>query len=457
MTTSLRTRLSRAVAATSLTLVAGLTLAGCMSTSAEPSAPVGIAPPLRDDQHVDITFESYNLAQAGLWTDTVNQLIDEFESEHPNITVTGQAPQGSSSGNTATVSSVQKQLLGGDPPDVAQLTFDTFDFTANQLGAKPLSDLVSKEELAEAVGGEHPIHPNALALTQWNGETVGMPYVFSTPVMFYNEDALADAGITDPDFSTWESTQKIAEKVSARTGKPSLDVPCVSTGGNWCMQGLFRSNGARVLSEDRSTIEFDSPEAVDTVDRFAGLFTDGVLRNADAATSQEGLGKGDVQMVLTTSALQGSMMKAADSAGWTLKAAPMPAFAGKTAVPTNSGSGLYVFSDDAAKQRASWEFIRFMTSDRAYEVISSQIGYLPLRSGLVDDGQPLHQWMVDNPLVEPNLEQLDHMQPWVSYPGNSYAQVDTLLADAIEQSVYYGADTTSTLQRAADRAQKLID
>lgn len=437
--------------------VACLALAGCMGTSAEPVPDVGVAPPLSDDQNVEIVFESYNLTQAGTWTETVNQLIDEFEEQHPNITVTGQAPQNISGDNTATVASVQKQLLGGTPPDVGQLTFDTMDFTASHLGAKPLSDLVEEDELEEAFGGENPIHPNARALTEWDDEVIGMPYVFSTPVLFYSDDALKAAGITDPDFSTWESVEEIAEQVTRHTGKPSIDVSCVVTGGNWCMQGLFRSNGAQVLSEDRTQIEFDSPEAVDTVDRFADMYEGGLMRNADASTTQEGLANGDVAMMLNTSAIQGMVMDSAESAGWSLKAAPMPAFAGQDAVPTNSGSGLFVLSDDADKQRASWEFIKFMTSDRAYELISSKIGYLPLRTGLVDEGQPLHEWFTENPLVKPNLDQLEVMEPWVSYPGNSYAQVDTLLANAIENSIFYGGDTDELMTGAARRAQSLIE
>ncbi len=451
-------RLRRFAACGALALAASLPLAACATGSSATDSAASVVPELAEDQQVEIVFESYNLTQAGVWTDTVTQLIEEFEEQHPNISVTAQPTQGAAAAAGNYVGSVQTQLLAGDPPDVAQLTFDALEYTATQLGAKPLSDLVSEAELEEAFGGENPMHPNARVLADWEGKTYGMPYVFSTPVMYYNATALADAGITGtPDLSTWDKVEEVAAQVSAETGKPSLDISCTVKGGSWCMQGLFKSNGGEVLSEDRSTIGFGSDAAVATVERFAEMSDAGVLRSADASAQMEGLAKGDTAMILITSALQGMFMQAAEAGGWTLAAAPMPAFEGQEAVPTNSGSALFVLSDDPAKQRAGWELIKFLTSDRAYELISSQIGYLPLRTGLVEEGGALADWAASNPLIEPNLDQLERMEPWLSYPGNSYVQVDDLLATAIEDVVYYGKPAESTMTEAAERAQELID
>ena len=451
-------RYRRTAGAGVLAVSAALALAACTSPGAASDSAASVVPELASDQQVEIVFESYNLTQAGVWTDTVNQLLEEFEAEHPNITVKAQPTQGASLAAGNYVGSVQTQLLAGNPPDVAQLTFDALEYTATQLGAKPLSDIVSTEELEEAFGGENPMHPNARVLADWDGKTYGMPYVFSTPVLFYNATALADAGVSgEPDLSTWDKVEEVAKQVSAKTGKPSLDVGCTVKGGSWCMQGLFKSNGAEVLSDDRKTIGFGSDEAIATVERFAEMSKAGILRNADTSAQLEGLAKGDVAMTLTTSALQGMFMQSAAAGGWKLAAAPMPSFGSHEAVPTNSGSALFVLSEDPAKQRAGWELIKFLTSDRAYELISSQIGYLPLRTGLTEEGGVLADWVAANPLVKPNLQQLDRLEPWVSYPGNSYVQVDDLLATAIEEAVYFGKPARETMTEAADRAQQLID
>ncbi|WP_138417433.1 extracellular solute-binding protein [Sinomonas gamaensis] len=446
----------RALALTAAAAAAALTLSACGGASTG-SAASAVIPELAPDQKVDITFESYNLAQAGVWSDTINGLVSEFEKAHPNITVHAQPPQGGGAVGSNTISSVQTQLLAGHAPDVAQLTFDGLDFAATQLGAQPISDLVGKTAIDDALGGAHPFNPNAKHLADWNGKTYGIPYVFSTPVLFYNATMLAQAGVpADADLSTWDKVEAAAKAVTAKTGKPSLDISCTSIGGNWCMQGLFKSDGAQVLSDDRKTIEFGSDAAVDTVTKLSQLTKDGVLRNADPNAQYEGLPKGDTAFILTTSALQGSFMQAAAKGGWQLKAAAMPAFGSKPAVPTNSGSALFVLSQDPAKQRAGWELIKWMTSDHAYEQISTKIGYLPLRTSLTQPGGSLYDWAQKNPLIAPNLSQLDRLQPWVSYPGNSYVQVDDILGKAVEAVVYYGKDPKATMQDAQKRAQDLI-
>jgi multiple sugar transport system substrate-binding protein len=115
-----------------------------------------------------------------------------------------------------------------------------------------------------------------------------------------------------------------------------------------------------------------------------------------------------------------------------------------------------VFSNDPAKQRAGWELIKFLTSEQAYVTISSKIGYLPLRTSLVNDPNGLQSWAAKNPLVKPNLDQLAHMEPWISFPGTNYLQIRDGMMDAVENSVYQGADPQTALTAAKDRAAPLV-
>lgn len=447
---------TRALALAGVTAIA---LTGCATagtTTAESTTDV--IPELADDQQVEIVFESYNLLQAGAWTDTIEGLVADFEAEHPNITVKAQPTQTTGSAGSNTVGSVQTQMLAGNPPDVAQLTFDTLDFAVTELGAQPVEQLVGSDAVDEALGGEHPMHERAATLGDWDGELYGMPYVFSTPVLFYNASALEAAGLpADVDLSTWDAVEEAAATVTAQTGKPSLSISCAVKGGSWCMQGMIRSAGGQVLSDDRTTIEFGEEGAVAAVQELRDLFDAGVLANEDSTAQYESFARGDTVFQLNTSALQSTFMAAAAAGGWELANTGMPAFGDEQVVPTNSGSALFMFSQDPAKQRASWEFMRFMTSDHAYEKISTGIGYLPLRTSLTEEGGALHDWTQSNPLVQPNLDQLDDLEPWVSYPGDSYVQVDDLLATAIEDAVFYGKDPAATMADAQERAQGLIE
>jgi multiple sugar transport system substrate-binding protein len=160
-------------------------------------------------------------------------------------------------------------------------------------------------------------------------------------------------------------------------------------------------------------------------------------------------------MVLTTSAYQRSLMNAAKGK-YDLRAAKMPAFSGKPAVPTNSGSGLFILAKDPLKQRAAWELMKFLTSKQGYTTITTKIGYLPLRLDIVKDPKYLATWVAENPLIMPNIDQLSRLQPWESIPGNNYKQIQKIEVQAVNEAVFGKGNVAAIMQDAQKRAQALM-
>ncbi|MEU8782772.1 ABC transporter substrate-binding protein [Streptomyces sp. NPDC048637] len=419
------------------------------------SSPV---PELKPNQKVSITFESYNFGQAGPWTDTFTALIKKFEQAHPNIKVTAQKPQGNSPNPAAdAVSSVQNETASGNPPDVAQLGFGDLDYAVNGLGAKPLDDLVGKSAVRKNFAGAHPYAAKARTLGDWKGKTFGVPFVFSTPVLYYNATLFREAGL-DPAKppKTWGEVAKDALAIKKKTGKDGHYSDCLTKiATDWCWQSMVRSNGGRVLSEDRAKLTFDQPPAVEAAKTAQRMVKSGATPKLSQEQAYNEFARGGMGMILETSAIQGVFMKGAKDK-WDLRATTSPGYQGKTVIPTNSGSALFVYSKDPAKQRAAWDLITFLTSDEAYTMISSKIGYLPLRTGLVDDPKGLQTWARQNPLIRPNLDQLARLEPWQSFPGKNYIQARNEMLDAVEKIVYQGADAQSTLTGARKQASKLL-
>ena len=166
--------------------------------------------------------------------------------------------------------------------------------------------------------------------------------------------------------------------------------------------------------------------------------------------------RGRLGFFLSTSAIQGALIKAS-TGHFDLRAAAMPGFGDRAPVPTNSGAGLYLFAREPAKQRAGWELMKFLTSPEAQTVITEQIGYLPLRNGLVDDPAFLKEFAdTQRGLIEPNLAQLDRLEAADAFAGPNFEQVTTLLMEATDKVVFRGGDPVGTLGRAQERATKLL-
>lgn len=194
-----------------LLLLAALALvAGCMPAPAPIAPPqdgqarASYPPPLTADQRVSISFANYNVASAGIGKEATEELVAEFTRAHPNIEVTFRPiPSGELMAKT------QADVVAGNPPDLAQLIMADLEFVANDLRAKPIDTLVPPDEYQAYVKGEYPLHPRGLKLTELEGRTYGIPYVFSTPTLFYNADLFRQAGL-DPDKppTTWTEVKQ---------------------------------------------------------------------------------------------------------------------------------------------------------------------------------------------------------------------------------------------------------
>jgi multiple sugar transport system substrate-binding protein len=403
--------------------------------------------PLTADQNVTIRFYSYNLGNAAFGPGT-EKLIAEFMAANPNITVEGVPVPG----NEMTAR-VQADIVAGTPPDVAQLIFDGLDFIATNFNAKPLETIVPPEELAAHFEG---FSSNGLQLGRLNELTYGLPFTFSTPVMFYNADLFRAAGL-DPDMppTTWEQVKEYALQIAEATEADGVHIAGLG-GFDWIVQSLIGSNGGQVLSDDRTTIEFGSEAAIGAISMWQDLRLSGAHSQLTDAEITESMFTGNLGMYLQSSAIQRTLISNAETNGWELRAAAMPAFGEQPTTPVNSGSALFIFSDDAARQRAAWEFLKFVTSERGYTIITSDIGYLPLRPAIVEDPQYLQPWAEANPLVYPNLEQLTRLRQWVSYPGPNWRQIETILLESVQQAVTSDGDVAAIMTDAAARAQALM-
>jgi multiple sugar transport system substrate-binding protein len=397
---------------------------------------------------VTLRVENYNLASAGVGRDATLEMIAAFERRSPNVKVDAKATR-----DQEIFPSVQAQVVAGTPPDVVQFLLREWDLNVENLPLVPLDELVPPDELRQHLAGKHAFHPRAVALTQRKNKTYGLAYVFSTPTLFYNATLFGQAGL-DPERSpqTWEEVAAAAARIKERTGNDGLYIACIEN--DWCAQGILLSNGARVMNPDRARVSFGEPAAVEVYRFWQGMVQSGAHSSLSAADSQAAFQAGKMGMLLQTSAVQGALLGSAQGK-FELRSAGMPRFGARPAVPVNSGSGLAVLSQDPVKRRAAWELVKHLTTEDAFQVITTQIGYLPLRPGMLDDEQYLKNWP-NRSVILPNIRQLDELQPSLSYPGQNHLRIRDLFLDTLQRVLYRGEDAGRSFADAQTRAQALM-
>ncbi|WP_246504745.1 ABC transporter substrate-binding protein [Microvirga antarctica] len=422
-----------------------IALAGAIATLSATALHAQMA--AKVDKPVTITFYNYNLASASAGADATRDLIREFMALNPNITVKG-VPVPSNE----ILSRVQADMAAGQQPDVAQLVFRDLIYIANDLGANALEDMVPKQELAAHFTG---MIPQGLELGKVDGKTYGLAYTFSTPILYYNADLFRQAGL-DPDKPprTWAEVKSAGEAIRQKTGKhgffPGAYGP---VDGTFVYQAIAMSNGGQVRNGNKLT--FADGEGMEAVSMLREMVDSGAHARIDVASPGDTMASGNLGMFLYTSALQSSLLKSAEGK-FELRVAAMPAFGEKATRPTNSGSALFVLSQDPQKQRASYELLKFLTDRHAYTIITTKIGYLPLRLDIVDDPNYLAGWVAEHPMIRPNLEQLNRLTANVAFPGPNYRQVEKMMMDGVREAIFGKGDAVKTLQTAQTDAQRLM-
>jgi len=396
---------------------------------------------------VTITFYNYNLATASAGADATRELLAKFEEENPNIKVeTVGVP------SNEIVTRLQADMAAGQQPDVAQLVFRDLIYIASDLGANALEDMAGPAGYAALTDG---MIPRGLDLGKVEDKTYGLAYTFSTPILYYNADLFRAAGL-DPENppKTWAEVKAAADAIVEKTDADGFFPGAYGPAdGTFVYQAILMSNGGKV--RDGNTLTFADENGLEAVQMLRDMVDSGAHARLDPANPQEAMAAGQLGMYLYTSALQNSLSKSAEG-NWELRVAGMPSFGDKPTAPTNSGSALYTFSKDPIKQRASYELMKFLTSKFGYTIITSKIGYLPLRLDIVDDPEFLGAWTEAHPLIRPNLEQLSRLTPNVAFPGPNYRQAEAMMKEAVTEAVLGTGDVTETLTAAQDNAQTLM-
>jgi multiple sugar transport system substrate-binding protein len=423
-----------------LTALSALVLAGCSSPATSASGPA--------DGPVTIRFASYNYGTPDLGGQGVQQLIDGFRKDHPNITV---APEGGSTAELYT--RVQAQAAAGDPPDIAQIGWSKLASAATTLPLVPIDQLADPADVTATTAA---LVPAALAAGKVDGKLVAMPFAISTPTMFVNAKLFQAAGL-DPANPprTWADVKTAALAIKARTGQQGFYVSAANSAkSDFLTQSLINSNGGSLLSGS-GAVQLDSPAAVGALQMLGDLTRSGAqpsIPDEDAV----GLFKaGKLGMYVTSTALMASFSAAAKD-NFELRTAPLPQFGDQPARPTYSGAGLVVLSKDKARQAAAWEFLKYLSSEPAYTIITQKIGYLPLRTESISD-PALAPYLTGQPSIQPALTQLTNVAPYQSMPGPRGDQARQIMQDnAVSPIMLQGADAPSTVATVSKRLHELL-
>lgn len=398
-----------------------------------------------------VQIEYWHVASESFGGSTVKELVKEFNAAHPDIKVVEKYNPDMYKGLTQ---NLQASLAANKRPDVVQMGYSYLNYAADNFPYTDITEMIPKVSSGDASYLQDTFLPNVLDLAKSNnGKQVGIPYSVSVPVLYYNPEIFTQAGL-DPNNppKTWQEVQAAAKQIKDRTGDMGFFMQ--EYADNWAQQALMESNGAEMLKKTNGKIEaaFDTPEAAQAYELLATMVKDGTALHATNDEAFQAFLSGKLGMVCTTI---GKRANFEQTAKFPVKAVAFPSFAGKQLKVPAGGNFLMVFSTDPAKQKAAWEFIKFLESPQSLLKWDTGTGYLPPRKGIEQDAD-FKKLIDSNANIQAALSTMPNLVQWASFPGAHGLQAEQVLIDARDQILSGQVPAAQALHDAAAKINQMI-
>ena len=348
--------------------------------------------------------------QGGL---TVEELVSNFNEQNDHIEVVAKYNPDMYKG---LMQNLQAETAAGNTPAIVQIGWAFLDYFNNNFAYTSPQDAIDRFDSKDATFLTDNFLPNILDLAcTADGQQVGIPYSLSNPVLYVNTDLLEEAGISNTSPETWEEVFAMCAQIKEKTGKYGLYVQEPSD--FWAQQAILESNGAKLLerhSDGSYEATFASEEGIEAMQTYA----DNVQFEAISVKS--------------------------------------PVWEGKERKVCAGGCFLAITAQEDEQIKAAWEFEKYLYSVESMAAWTIGTGYVPPRKDVADAPNGLKDFLAENQMMTPAIEQMGEMVKWTAWPGDAGLSGEQIMLDARDQILGGEVTAAEGLKNAQEQINALL-
>lgn len=291
------------------------------------------------------------------------------------------------------------------------------------------------------------------------GKVNSVPFNASSPVLYFNKDLMAEAGLdSENPPTTFAGVMDTCETFSAA----NTEVACVAlTPYSWLFEEWMSQQNAVMLNngngrEARATASNIDSEAGRAIFAFYKELNDrGFLTNtgtlADTTGTNAIFGEQQSLMTINSTAGLGNLLAAAEESGFELGVGemPVPADTARNGVSIGGASIWVSASAEAPEAEAALDFALFLTDTENMADWHEVTGYYPVRTSSVELLRE-EGWFDSNPLQIVAFNQLLETKPNIANAGpltGANIEMRTLIEQNL-QKVLSGQEVAAVAQAA---------
>lgn len=393
---------------------------------------------------------NFPVAVGGPITAIIDEYAATFNAANPDIKV---VPVYTGSYQD-TIARTLTQIRGGDSPAMAVLlSVDTFTLYDEDV-------LVALDDLATTEADKAfltDFFPAFLANGQVGGKVWSLPFQRSTPVLYWNKAAFAEAGL-DPEVppTTWAEMVEMGKALVQRdaSGNVTRWGVRIPTSGfpYWLFQGLTTANDSFLMNADGNEVYFDSPGVVEAAEFLVALSAEhGVMAPGiiEWGATPQAFFEGESAMIWTTT---GNLTNIRSNAPFDFGVAMLPANK-RPGAPTGGGN-LFIFNtvpDDV--QKAAFEFAKWLTSPEMAADWSIRTGYVAV-SPAAWETEAMKAYAAEFLPATVARDQLEYATAELSTHENQ--RVTRVLNDALQAAILGQKTPAQALAEAQAEATRIL-
>lgn len=381
-------------------------------------------------------------------------IAEAFMKQHPDIRIKYRTPAKNYGDGHQTV---LRQALTNNLPDVWYSGYNNFGelvATLSKRGQITEITPLLKAEGKAWIGKNYA--PNVLALAQVEGKQWGMPFNASTPIVYYNLDLVKAAGGDPANLpSDWDGAIALGKKISALgSDVDGLAYSVSEWGADWLWQALIFNFGSDMMNAGKTKVAFDSDaglKAVKLARRFV-VETGMPFLSEDQTIQQFAAGKLGIFFGSTAEVrVMGKLV--GDKFAWKTDFYPI-ADKKNGGLPVG-GNTAVILTNDPAKVKAAWEFLKFVSGPEGQKIAVLGSGYMPVNLRATET-RYLGDHYKQNPDWTTSMKQWPVAKDWFGYPGGKSGRI-WKSQSAILNSIMRGEiDPEAGLKELVETTERLV-
>lgn len=365
-------------------------------------------------------------------------IAEEFMKRQSDIKVQFRAPAASYDEGHQTM---LRQAVTNQLPDVY--------YSGYHLLAELVRTLVKRNQITEvgplldkedAAWRKANYADSVLALGKVDGRTYGLAFNASLPIIYYNEQLVRAAG-GDPDKmpDTWDGMIALATQIKAKgSDVAGIGYNIHDWPDDWLFRSMILQAGGSMLDKSEAASGVGGAVGLKTMRNLRKLVTDAGMPLIDWDQSRQQFIAGKIGIFADTPA---RLRQVTDLIGdkFKLRTCVFPIDDKANGGLPTGGNAAIITAKEAAKQKAAWEFLKFVSGPDAQKIVVETTGYMPtnLRASAPD---LLGKFYEQNPNFRTVSLESGRAKPWQGYPGGNSVRIWRVQRDIIN-SVMRGNET----------------